>query len=545
MRPLIVLLSILIYSDSVWALMPIKGILLGAVHDIDQYDPFKGIRQRQSLRLDKSEMKRLKVYLSRLERAKQMQLSCGEATDKEYKYANWDQEQTAIRDFVSTLQYVGLDYTVKAIAEYAKLNQMGQEDYTKLVDNLVGSRCTKNITVYSLQLLKDNMLAAFLKEGKENIPTPSEIYRNDKLTADINTQDTRNREFKSTIDAFTAFCSWHGSTIDYRLLYPYLKNPIIMSFLIDILDGINPTIQDEYLVLERSDTSVKVACENMICRPADEIMFQKMHPMQLGSKGVVEDFEKLYCQYFSKLQKKDSKSPTIVNWQKQQTLENTILETGQFIALVTGINNLWMTQDQLGSFKPLLKQHFKQTWDHWAYRKIKNHIHDLTYEEPLSLKLVQPDIYETQKGEFKMGFNFTLGEFDNVIRTEDKISLKMVFNFHPSILHWAQREYRYALKRGQYSKEERILNMLEVNLATKLQKREKHFYSKTWTDKLPRIMAHELLRQLNTYNGKLLERPLTKKIAIEVRFNYGIFALQYLNKRFKSSVNTKALTLKK
>ena len=67
---------------------------------------------------------------------------------------------------------------------------------------------------------------------------------------------------------------------------------------------------------------------------------------------------------------------------------------------------------------------------------------------------------------------------------------------------------------------------------SQLEKKKKHFKVPIWNDKMAVIIADELLGQINTLNKYRFKSVTKKNIIIPVNFHFGVFALQYIRKKY-------------
>jgi hypothetical protein len=152
---------------------------------------------------------------------------------------------------------------------------------------------------------------------------------------------------------------------------------------------------------------------------------------------------------------------------------------------------------------------------------------------------------EVTKGNFQLIFDFTLGELDRVISTRDKISSKFNLDFPKSYLRWMRDDYIKRNNKSDYKGLQLIEDRLTTYINIQLSAKSKLFLVPLWNDQMGRIIAQELIEQLINYRGTYFVDFSHTKIQIPVKFRYGLFALKYINDRFKSSFRTQALTFNK
>jgi len=336
------------------------------------------------------------------------------------------------------------------------------------------------------------------------------------------------------------------------MLTPYLKNPFVMSYIFNHLSGkeIAWNKESEIVELKATDKTVRVACEDLICRSRDFVDFNLKFPRMIGSTKIVDDLEYLYCGHFKNLTEntKDQNSK-IKTWLNNQNLEDPILESMNFVSLVTGYPDLLNSTEKFSDLTKNLKENIITRWDKWAKVKADSFVTDLLYEESLNVDLVsRVNHLDTIKGEFKLQFDFSLGEMDRELQFVDKINSVFNLKFPKSYLRWVRDEYIKKNNISDYKGLEILEGKLVAYIQTQLDKKKDLFLINLWTDKMGKIMAKELISQITEYKGSYFKDFSHKEIKVPVEFKYGLFALKYLNQQFKAKYRnstSKALTLVK
>src|SRR5690606_16483921 len=160
-------LFLILVSTNALALIPIEGLILGNVKDIRQFDPLEGFLTLNPLSFS-SEETRLKEYYGLYKEGKNLTLSCDSRGISRYE-SPWKRAR-ALSSVASTLQYIGLNTTIKAIADYAKLLNISKVEYENLSENIVNNYCSNNLTVYSKKLIRKNLSYEF-----DNTPKSSSL----------------------------------------------------------------------------------------------------------------------------------------------------------------------------------------------------------------------------------------------------------------------------------------------------------------------------------------------------------------------------------
>jgi len=552
-----IFLIFLFFSSSIYALVPLEGLILGDVKDIRQFDPLSKVHSKNSI-IDKSkinefELDRFKKYIGLYRQGANLKFSCDYESKHTYA-SSWSKSQ-AKRSIVSTLQYVGLDTSMKAIVKYLKLLEYTEEEFNKLSTNLITNTCSKNLTVYSIKLLKANFRNLYKVESSNQFELPTIMespFFSERVKSRSNSHKAKKHELNLSIKNFRAFCSWGGDTDNYRMLSPYLKNPYIMSFIFNQLleRSILWNNKEKTIEYTKNKDTVKVACEGLVCRKSSNTAFLQKFPRMIGSTELKTDFSHLYCNHFKKViyETKDQ-NPKIKKWIDTLSDEESLLEGMNFTALITGIPDLLTSAEKFSDLRVALKENITSRWDKWAQNKSEQFVTDLLYEESLNIDLVSmKDSPEIFKGNFQVIFDFTLGEMDRELLVVDKISSMFNLNFPKSYLRWIRDDYIKKNNISDYEGIKVLKQKLASNINLQLSAKKKLFLIPLWNEKMGPIITDELIDQLIDYKGNYFADFSHKKMNIPVKFRFGLFALKYLNEKFKTNYRNSdslSLTLKK
>lgn len=534
------ILIILLFSFNALALTPLDGLIYGDVKDIRQYDPLSGVFSNKTdiskKNFDRGELKKLMEYIATFRLGYGLQNSC--RFYDSYKYlSQWD-EANAKRSVAAALQYIGIDITTRAIAEYAKKMEVSASEFQKLAFNLTQSNCSKNISVYSIKFIQDNLMNFYNKESNYKLPSIKKSpFFSENIKNLTNSSQSMEKQLELTIKNFRAFCSWGGSTDDYRMLAPYLANPIIMGLVNTMLDQKKVFFDEtkKEITITKAKDPVLVSCRDFICRKTDVVTFKNTFPRMIGSTQVRTDLDSLYCLHFrDQSYKANHPIKTINKWIKEQRLEDPHLETQQFISLMSSIPDLLISSEKYSDVIDSLKLAVEQRFDNWAKEKTDNFVTDLLYEEALQIDLVPlSKTSDIKKGEFKLLFDYSLGELDRVISEVDKIHSTFDLRLPKSYLRWIRDSIIIANNRGRYTEVANLYTQFEAYISTQLEKSKDLFLIPMWNDKMSSIIAKELVAQITAYRGKKLEEFSNEKVRIPIKFRYGLFALKYLRDKFK------------
>lgn len=519
-----------------WGLVPLEGLVLGQVDRELQPDPLTTIFSSSLTGAD-VDLAQHRTYRSFIQEAQELQQSCsfiGRAS-----YANPQSETVARRTMVATLQYVGLDATVKAIGTYARTLQMSETEYTQLADNLVKGSCSPNLSVYGLRLIKQNLLAAYKTEGIYFLPRfPGAPMSSPELSISSNSVETRELEFHHTVKNFRALCSWGGDVTNYRLLPPLISSPQVMSAVMRYMEGVGL----EYDARGRSVKLVernhlRVSCDGPICRPVPANVFQRQFPRMVGSSGLKQDLQRQWCEHFrfQNYVSGDQQSAQVRDWIKQQDLADERKDVAMMVSLLTSTSDLVLMAKSYPEVGDSLKRTIEQRWNDWAATSIKRFSRDLFFEEALEIELLAPDRAKlAARGEtFGLDLAITMGELDRVIRLNDKIAVDFGLKVSRNWLRWVRSQaLQSGLKEDPTAESEALVSSVSATLRALMQKGYGYFPYFQANQNLEELLAQELIRQLSFYEGRYFDDVNERMVQLPVRFHYGLFALSYV--RYKA-----------
>jgi hypothetical protein len=521
---------ILFISVSVQALVPVEGIILGEAQEEYQSDPLRSVF-RDIYDTSKSvENKKMKFYFSFYNDGIELENSCSYFKPAKYAWP-WDEKQ-ARRSMAGTLQYIGLDTTIKAIGAYAKKFKLEEDQFHILKKNLVKNYCSQNITVFSLKTIERSLEYYYKNPSQEIIPSIlSSPYATNKLKETSEQEMARSKEFDFVIKSFKSFCSWGGEVEDYRLLTPYLSNSFIMSEVIKNMSGLKREINEKTLeVLSlKSDTTVQVVCEDLICRKRSEDVFKEKFPLSLGSTGRQEDLIKNYCHHFKLLVPPKETIEQVREWIKKTDPEDPILETSFFISLITGVPDFF---NGVGSYQeviPIVKSSIQEGWDHWATGILTGFSQDFLYEESMKIRRRERKSEKVKK--FSLIFDITMGEMDRVFKDNDKLSVNFEIKLSKNYLLKLKSKWIQLQNEVDTQGQEEFKKKVSSDLGVILKDKEKLFSQKIWSDEFYHLVAEELIDQSVSYEGPLFQSYKEKMISIPIKFTYGLFALSFLKYR--------------
>ena len=519
----LVLYLSLFFAFPALALMPVEGLLMGEAQKEIQLDPLSDLFRGSYDKSNVAENEKLKFYQSTFLSGQNLHESCGYLGRSTYS-SRW-QETQAQRSIAATLQYIGLDATIKAIGAYAQKLEVGAEDFKRLSANLVKNYCSKNITVFSLRNIEKSLGHYYQNPLMGLIPSiETSPFTTKTIKTSTEGTDARSREFDWVIKNFRAFCSWGGEVDDYRMMTSYLSNRFIMAFVINNMNGIQK--------FSTASDSVQVACTDLICRRESASGFKQKFPLSIGSTGISTDLPKLYCHHFRHQDSSRSDVTEIKNWIKKAEIEDSIFETSQFISLMTGVPDLFHGVQTYKEVPFLLKSSIDERWNSWANDVLMISSKDLLYEESLRVK-VEPrrDVASLATDGFFIDFNVTLGEMDRILTKNDKLDLTFNLKLSKNYLRSIRRKWNVLSNEidNEGKKEFQMEIARYINL--QLRQKQKLFSQKMWNDELSKLIAEELVQQIITYRGQLFDSYQEEVLKVPVKFSYGLFALSYIKYR--------------
>lgn len=540
----IVLFALCLFPAWVLALVPVEGILRGQANLEYQQDPLRFIFPH--IGIDNSEdAKKVKLYSHRYQMGDELVESCrfyGPIT-----YGESFRFDQAKRSVAATLQYLGLDTSIKAIGALAREVGVEESGFENLAENAVNQYCSKNLSVFSLKTIKASLKHYYqnpvdILPKIESSPYATESFKNYSAT-----NLARQNEFEYAIEIFRDFCSWGGEIDDYRMMGPYLANRFFMSVVIENLTGKKQHYSDttgKVYLTDEKDT-LKVNCEQLICRKTSSQDFSLKFPLSIGSSGLKTDLEKLYCHQFRYLDYRSDTIPEVKAWIKSQSLEAPIFRQNFLLSLISGVPDPFMGMPDYKELPFLAKSNVDERWMNWAKQVLNVFSGDLLFEESLKINVKDKSDYVSLVTQgYSLDLFITLGEMDRMLGETDKLSMKFDIKLSKSYLLWLRKEWSEALKKAHYERQSELRVHLEKTLTALFRPKEEHYLQKIWNDDLFRVISGELLNQISRAPTRWFEDGYQDKmIQIPVKFYYGVFALNYLKYRADSKSHEGKLSL--
>jgi hypothetical protein len=519
-----------------WALAPVESLVLGNFsenYSENETDPLNYVFSRDQSGGKKGDTFKheLALYRGFYEEGKNMVNYCKEPRPVRYA-SEWEKVQV-MRSTLSEIQYIGLDLTTRAIPQYAKALEFTREEYSNLVDNLVGNYCSANLSVISKKELKNNFMIKFDRENTFKLPSvKGNPLFPDNLETYLPPKMAIEQEFKFTVKLFQSICSWGGNPTNPGLMVPLLKNPALMSFFFRQMD--NRSIEWKELdnsVFTREDKStVQVWCDNLICRKTiPETFYNKVY-FSVGGTNLSEDLRRLYCEEWRTVDYKPNQNDErLSHIMKTITLDDENFLASQFIALITGVPDMLLRGEKFSQGTDTLRSSVDFAWSKWARAQIELQGRELYFEEPLMLELVDRNQYfDIFSPQFKVAFDVNLGEFDRIAQRLGKVRVVFNVNVQQSFLKY-YRETLKNLEPGDTAERERLLKRFKAQMTKDVITAREKFIIPPWKGDLEALIAYELTEQMMSIADRNFKVGDHGFLAIPIELNYGVFALKYIN----------------
>jgi hypothetical protein len=531
------------YPLSALALAPVEGLILGEAQAEYQTDPLNSIFKAKFDTSIESEISKIKMYEAFVINGNGLEDRCSYL--KEGKYATpWDEKQ-AQRSITASLQYIGLDRSIKAITAYARELKMSENEFNNLSENLLTNQCSQNITVYSIKLLRSSLNYYYKNPVMDTIPQiQSSPFVSSYFKQRSNTPLNYKNELNLAVRNFRAFCSWGNDVTDYRLMTPYLKNKYIMSWVLKNIHGISdkydPKLKEVYPVAIKE--SSQVICNNLVCRKTGRQKFVKEFPKIIGSTGYYFDMQKLYCHHFRFQDPKIDTAPQVKKWLKESELEDPIFETNFFISLITGVPDPTFGLENYSDMQFVARSSFSDRWNSWAENVLATFSTGLLFEESIKVKpSPRRDRLALRTEGFAVDFTVTLGEMDRIMNDTDKFKVKFDLKLSKNYMRHLVTKWNSLSDQVDTEGQKAFKKDIAIYIDQQIAMKEKLFLQKMWNNDFSRLIADELLAQALAYRGPLFDSYKDELLTVPVNFSYGIFAISYL--RYRSDVNAGRLKL--
>ncbi|NOT80719.1 MAG: hypothetical protein HOP07_17170 [Bacteriovoracaceae bacterium] len=543
-KSLTFLLTILVLTNKTFALTPIESLILGDFSERyteNETDPLNYVFIKElslEAKLDSAkDINRIQLanYRAFYEEGKNLENTCTEASEIRF-ITEWEKTQ-AKRAMISTVQYIGLDLSTRAIAQYAKELEFSASEYDNLTQGLVANYCSQNLSIISKKELLRNLKIKFEKENSFKLPS---VEKNPFFPENLNEllpkTKSLEQELLYTVKLFQSLCSWNGNPENLGLLVPVFKHSGIMAFFNRQMTGqqVGWNAIDNSLYLKEDNDTVQIACDNLICRKTSRDNMIRKYSYSLGGTSIAEDQKKLFCNYYRNAYYLPKESdPRLAQIMNQRTFDEENFINSQFIALITGIPDFLLRASNFNQGEDVLRSSMDNVWTKWAKANTENLSRELFFEEPLTLELVdQNQYYDFRANKLRVAFDVNLGEFDRTNQRVGKIRMNFKLNVQTAFLNY----YRTALQSLTFkdtAEKLRLKNRFKYQISHEVKAAREKLIIPPWKGDLDELIVTELTSQILDTPLKFL--PLTEKgmTVIDIEINYGVFALKYLAHQFK------------
>lgn len=532
------------------ALVPVESLVLGDFsndYSEDKSDPLNYVFKRD-LMADKSLDKyktELSIYRGFYQEGKNLVNYCGLGNEIKYRIP-WQKIQVK-RSYMALLQYIGLDLAIRAIPQYAKKLEFTREEYGNMVENLVGNYCSSNLSFISKKELKNNLYLKFDKDNSFELPSlKGNPLFSPKINGYFKTNKATEQEFLYTVKIFQSLCSWNGNPENPGLMVPFLKHPALNSFIARQMSSydIGWRKTDNFLFLKEEPKTLKVWCDNLICRRVSNEEFSRRYIFSIGGTSVYDDAKRLYCDDFRNAYYRPTLSDKrLTKMMNHRTFDEENLMTSQFIALITGFPDFLVRAENYNQAQDFLRSSIDYRFDQWATKASENFSNDLYFEEPLTLELIENKKYiNFRKGDLKVAFDINLGEFDRINQMNGKVKVSFNLKIQNSFLNYYKKQVTQLMINSDIKSVDGLKEKFKFQIKDSLKEAREKFIIPPWKGDLEEIIVSELTDQIIQGSEKFYKFESTGFRVVPIDFYYGIFALKYLNHQFdikKAQNNTK------
>jgi hypothetical protein len=464
-----------------------------------------------------------------------LERSCEQTTQKLYYSKDWDLEQ-AKRSTAATMQFLGIDLSVRAIAKYAKNAEYSEDEFRRFSERLVDESCSSNMTLISKRQLKKYFFNKFIRDNNFRLPDfSSDPYFSSSLEQINLPENSNDQEFYFTTQIFKSFCSWGNENKKLRYLGSFLKDPILYSYLTNHLSGERPEWDNaqENVYLTQDKNTTQVVCRDLICRRVNQNDFNRLFPRSVGSSGVRSDLDRLYCHSFRKYDVESSEeSPSLKKSLSAYTLDEQHLEISQMQALITGIPDLWVRSPNYGAVKLYTHSSIDDYWNNWAKEQFKKLDNNIFYEEPLTLELVSRNLlFNKFRHEFIAGIDINQGELDRSTEIRGKIKLEHTIYLNSKFAQWIRRDWRSG-RATEVGFVDELSKRMRSTIEGQILELQAKFRLPPWHGDLSSLLAQEFLEQIGSYEGDFFLENKNVDIPLTLNLYYSPFALRYFHQTY-------------
>ncbi len=533
-----IILFLILLPIQLMAMIPLESLLLGDFsqqYTQEENDPINYVfQQSQSLLGKRDHLRALGIFRGYYEEGDNYNRACKETTA--IRYPSYYDKETAKRVVMTSLQYVGLDLAMRSMGTLARQLNWEKKEFQNLADSLVGGYCSQNITLMSVRQIKKYLVAQYdsknifrLPQIKENPLFPAQ------LPLRLEEDEVYSRQFNYSIELFKSFCSWGNQVDNPRMLTPFLRNPIIMSFLSRVVFGHQMAYDLNTKRPYRVDAKkgLYFDCNGLICRQTKKVVFINKFPRSFGSRSIEDDFNRLYCHEFRNIwfNLKDP-SNKIKKWVDNLSLDHQNFLVSHMLSLATGVPDFFSWGETFEDGKETFMMAIKEHWNNWSLAEMARTNENFFYEESLTLKLLSLDYFpKRDKSQMSLHFDVNLGEFDQMVDLRGKITLNWNLTLKKRLLAWTFSQFKNMSQMEEAERtslRRRIKQRWLAVVDPKVEQAQKVFEIPPWKLGMSSFLVKELLLQVESF-GQSFDLAGAGDYQVPIYFHYAPFALKYLN----------------
>lgn len=207
------------------------------------------------------------------------------------------------------------------------------------------------------------------------------------------------------------------------------------------------------------------------------------------------------------------------------------VRVSSFVQLLTGLPSLLnlMAVSQLPV--AILEESVNSGWDEWAKEELQKKSATLHFEESLNIDLIKST--QTPKG-MEIGLGYTLGEYDRMLGSLDKIGFSFDLVLDLDYLRWLRTSIRFYLLKADEAALKRLKTDLNQRIRLQFSQNRRFFLTKLWNEELTNLIAEQVI---DVYVESARFPKVGKDVQIKIEFSFGLFALKYVRNKFKRLIN--------
>ena len=206
---------------------------------------------------------------------------------------------------------------------------------------------------------------------------------------------------------------------------------------------------------------------------------------------------------------------------------------GQLFALMSGYPDFFIQAENYSDLMPIMRSPMDLTWDKWANEQNSNYQKTMTYEESLTVSLVDPDLYfRNFSPNFSVELDVNQGEFDKSLSIKGKLRLKVDLDINKKFLVWVRENWKLIDEKKEKNKVERIRIPFRARLSDTFLELKEKFPIVPWSDNLLDLVVNEICRQISSYEGNFFTDTSVKSVSIPMYLNFSPYALKHMRYRY-------------